>query len=1526
MDYDLNRLGEREFEHLSQALMTAVFKVGVQVFGDGPDGGREASFEGVASIPDDAGGGTWAGYGVLQAKFRRRPDGAGQDAGWFAREVEAELKKWSDPQSGRVQKGRRPELLLLTTNVVLSPAAGTGGADKVNDIVQRYAVQLGVKGWWIWHYDTLCRLLDIHDGVRRTYAGQILPGDVLSQMQDLLQTEPHQGGGAVGWRVRPLAEGNGQGAACPYKGLAAFTEADAGMFFGREQLTARLVDRLSRCFEAGRPLMVIGASGAGKSSALAAGLLPALGRGQLGVPGSAEWPRLLLTPTADPLGALTASLAEVAVQPTEGLIEKCRDQLDGLSAGIRDQAVDPGDGATAARGRVVLVVDQFEELFTQCTDSDARRAFIDALCVAARRSGGAEPPAAVVIGIRADFAAHLAAYPSLREALETRPVFVGPMSPDELRSAIEQPAVAAGLTLESGLVDVVLTELDDRPTGTATAQPGHDVGHLPLLSHALLVTCQRSAGDHLTIAAYHSTGGISRAVASTADEIVGRFDEDHYQTARALLLDLVQIGDGTGDTRRRLSMTRLLGAEDPRRTQRVLAALAAPDARLVTVYEDHVEITHEALLRVWPTLRAWIDSDRSGQRLRQQIEDDAHTWHDDNRDPSHLYRGNRLANALASAGNNRTLAQLSLRAREFLAAARRRARRARQQIIAAVAAVVLLVSGSGITFLVEWRQSVGREEARERAQNATIAEGLIARADTVRSSDVRMSLRLDVAANAIGPGPHPKTDILAALTGTHLAASLTGQKFAVNTVAFAGKKNVLAVGSADGSVILWDTSDPDAPRRLPGPLRGNTGGILAVAFTPDGNLLATAGTGTSKSSSDTTGTTYNSDADVVLWDTSDPTSPRRLGNPLTGQIGNIRGVAFTADAKTLITASTDAKVVLWDIASPAEPRPVGKIEEYDPSGMLAIAVASGSATVAIATYDGARLWDIRDRTRPRRLKNVPEADGSINAIIRDSVTLGEPPVERNDVVDPIWGVAFTPNGSVLATASNHGTILWDVRDPSLPRRLGGPVISGGAGPTAVTFSPDASILATGSGEGTIALWNVRDPAAPAPIATLAAHAKSADAVAFAADGTTLASGSFDTTAALWHVNDPTVALLLPSAQIASKAPMTVPDLTAEPWRPHGEEILQTPDGTTVVQALEEGTVELWDTTRSVDPKSASTLPKTDENAYRRLVDLSPDGTLLVTESFKGYTIMGAFESAKLELWNIGRLTSPRRLFLSPQVAGGDAVASFSGDSNVLAVVGADGKLNLWDTTDRIHPRYRSSPASRLRSTYGYQFSFTADRNTLVLAGGTSKGPGLEIWDISNLTTPKRLAEVTGYAETYTHPMAISPDGKILATVIDNGLSEPATVMLWDLTNKKYPRRIGGALTDAPTGIDSLAFSHDGTILAIEGGFVAGTVVDRTTSFWSVSDPAAATRLNLKLQKVPSDVGVGRISFAPYDATLTAVASGGRPGSLRVLRWDMKILAELSRSVIRYGCQRAGGGLSPAEWERYIPDLPYRRTC
>ncbi len=426
----------------------------------------------------------------------------------------------------------------------------------------------------------------------------------------------------------PIAEAPAPGEP-PFMGLQYFDEADADLFFGREELTAQLAARLritpssSQAAEGVgwggvRFLAVVGASGSGKSSLVRAGMIPALRREH------PHWQIHLITPTAHPIKELAASLTrEVeSVTATATLIddlERDARSLDLAAAKVLKQS-QPGE-------RLLLIVDQFEELFTACKDENEQRAFVDNLmhAVAPETNG----PVIVVITLRADFYAHCARFDLLRQALEQHQAYIGPMSVGELRRAIEEPAQRADWHFQAGLVDLLLHDVGNEP------------GALPLLSHALLATWQRRRGRTLTLQGYTEAGGVNGAIAKTADEVMKSLDPEQQVIARNIFLRLTELGEGTQDTRRRAALSELTPrADEAAATEQVLKTLA--DARLITTGEGVAEVAHEALIREWPTLRTWLDEDREGLRIQRQLTEDAQEWLALQCDDGALYRGTRL--------------------------------------------------------------------------------------------------------------------------------------------------------------------------------------------------------------------------------------------------------------------------------------------------------------------------------------------------------------------------------------------------------------------------------------------------------------------------------------------------------------------------------------------------------------------------------------------------------------------------------------------------------------------------------------------------------------------------------------------------------------------------------------------------------------------------------------------------------------------------------------------------------------------
>lgn len=476
----------------------------------------------------------------------------------------------------------------------------------------------------------------------------------------------------------------------PFQGLQYFDEKDANRFFGREALVSKIVGRLA----ASRFLTVIGASGSGKSSVVRAGVIPALRRGERLADGSlpptdsGQWDIRILTPSAHPLDALAASLTRDA------------ESVSALTALRSDLSQDPHSLSLVARRvlaqenkkHLLLVIDQFEEVFTQCHNDDERRGFIDNLLHAIDPAN--PQPITILLTLRADFYTQLAFQDHLRELVSQNQEFIGAMSRDELTRAILQPAALGNWKVQEGLVEVILDDLGSEP------------GALPLLSHALLETWKRRRGRVLTVSGYTAAGGVRGAIAQTAETVFRqRLSSEQQPIARMIFIKLAEMGEDSLDTRRRAAFSELITrATDTSTIDAVLSILT--DARLVTTGTLEpgdtriVEVAHEALIREWPTLRDWLNQNREGLILHRQLTEDTNDWLKLRRDSGALYRGVRLKQTLEWVTNNADL--ISLAEQEFLDASQKTARkeaglterlvRARwvQALLAAIVILVIL--------------------------------------------------------------------------------------------------------------------------------------------------------------------------------------------------------------------------------------------------------------------------------------------------------------------------------------------------------------------------------------------------------------------------------------------------------------------------------------------------------------------------------------------------------------------------------------------------------------------------------------------------------------------------------------------------------------------------------------------------------------------------------------------------------------------------------------------------------------------
>ncbi|MEU9305456.1 WD40 repeat domain-containing protein [Streptomyces sp. NPDC048269] len=1247
--------------------------------------------------------------------------------------------------------------------------------------------------------------------------------------------------------------GPGDDIACPYPGLQPFEAGQERWFHGRDEVVHLVCQRLDARVRNGGPLVLIGPSGAGKSSLLAAGVLPALKQGRVQAEGSRHWPRLLLTPTEHPAVALAETAGFVNVPETAAAWRadpgQCLTDLHRLAVGKGDRAEDGGHRPPG----LVVVVDQFEEVFTLCTEESEREWFVDLLDRLARPpSPRAQAPSVlVVLGVRADFYTACVDRPQLREALRAEPVLLDPMTEAELRQAILAPARDVGLEIEDGLVELLLADLGS--VGPAAGPDGERAtgtyaGRLPLLAHALRATHGTRSNNLLTVDGYRTTGGIHQAIANTAEGIFGKLPptvHDVPEVARSVFMRLVVVGRDADDARRHIPYDELLRASArPDLAAQVISEFTR--GRLLTLDRDSVAITHEALMRAWPRLRGWIEQDRAGHLVRQDLEEAASAWTRANRDPGLLHRGNRLEAARNWASGRENEVTDGMRA--FLGASgqRERRRRVRRRTTWTVLTTLTLLASvaAGFALRQDARARASATEAlRERDQ--AITARVTAEALRLAPADPSLAAQLSLVAYRMAPDADAASRLLST-QNTPLATRLPGTTASLHTVAYSPDGNTLATGTVyENTVRLWDVRDPGRPRTLVPrlPMDSAVDSVLSVAFSPDGRTLAVAG-----HTGDHTRNSWAGGGFVDLWNVTDPEHPSALGRPVSTDLTSVTSVAFSPDGHTL-AAAVFGEISLWNVTRPAAATPLGEVPGAS-AKISSVGFAPDGRTLAVGGAAGVRLWNV----------SRPEAPAS----------LGQPLTGSGSEVT---SVAFSPDGQTIAAGSADNTVhRWNLADPQHPSSPGPPLTGPTSSVTSVAFSPDGQTIAGGSADNTVHRWNVALPQRPYSLGLpLAGPSNSVMSVAFSPDGRRLAAGNADGAVDLWSL--PATVLIGAGGNVTSVA--------------------FAADGRTLAAGNQNGTVSMWNTTDRNRPTPLGP-PITGPGGPVLSVRFGPDG----------HTLAVGGRDGTVSLWNTADPGHPASLGQPLTGPRGPVHAmAFSPDGRTLAAAGDDpsGTIQLWDVTKPSAPQpMASGVGDGTRSVWS--LAFAADGRTVAVGGDVSNGK-VGVWRMSD-SRLVRLGQPLGQPDGTSASLEFSPDGHTLAVGNSAG-----TVNLWNMTDPHHPASRGKPLAVAAGPITSVAFSPDGRTLAVGGLSSNGTV-----SRWDMTDPDRPSPLG---QPLPLTTGpVHAVTFAPDGHTLAVTSDDGVVGV-----WSLTV-----DEAIRRICAGSTGALGPHQWSRFIPQLPYAPPC
>lgn len=1161
----------------------------------------------------------------------------------------------------------------------------------------------------------------------------------------------------------------------PYKGLRPFEAADFREFFGRERLINKLIQRLCEPGNLTRFLAVVGPSGSGKSSLVKAGLIPAIWRGEL--EGSEKWFVVEMVPGPRPLDELDVALTRIASTQTTNLYEQLQRDEYGL---VRATAlVLPDDGS-----ELLLVIDQFEEVFTLMDDEAARQHFLKLIhaAVTERRSR-----IRVVITLRADFYDRPLHYPDFGELVRNRMETVLPLGAKELEAVIVDPAKGVGVTFENGLVGTIIDDIH------------YQAGALPLLQYGLTELFERREGRVLSQAAYEDMGRATGALANRAEELFREFDENGQDHIRQMFLRLVTLADGIDDTRRRTARSELLSLSpesdllddiiDTFVEHRLLSLDNDPATRRPTV-----EVAHEALLREWQRLSNWLIESRDDIRSQQQITHLALEWYGANHDRSFMLRGARLQQFevwskqteliltpdeqayLTACIANRDQEQAVEQAQQaHVVKLEKRSRNFLRGLVAVMAMATIIAFSLA---RVAQRNEADAERSEAVAErNAQISQSLAlasAAQAALSDGDVEQSLALAVAANQIAEPPIFAQRTLYEIAFTPATQAVVSGGDGWRWFAeISPNGQMIAVDEDNVRYAIWDIHRKEVLIRLDG---NHPDGISGAAFTPDSQHLLVGAW----------------DDSLELWDINTGEIIWSATNPA----GDPNSVVISPDGTLAIVGSELGVATLWDVQTGEF---IDELVGHNPTLQVQGTAFSpdGRLAATASEDDTAIIWNVENREVLHRL----EGHRGI-----------------------VFSVSFSPDGRTLASTSFDNTIiLWDVETGQMLRQL----IGHSDYVFDVDWSFDGSSLLSASRDSTLILWDAADGTR---LHSYRDEAGRSLTVSFIDDRHALSAGSSGNVR-FWSLYDereqqrfdlsgePIYSMSITHdermAAIGTQNAAVLISLSTgddvRRFRYDGgavTSVVFSPDENTLISGFEDNTTIMWDIQTGEEIRrleghsSLTTSAANEEIVFGRILDLavSPDGqrvlsaaedrTMIVWDANTG-EIVHQFESCS-DTINTVAFSPDGRFFV-----GGFGTIS---DPTRGSCPETDFTIHLWDT----------DTGELVRQFVGHegavvQVQFSPNGRWLVSG---SLDETVRLWDVQTGAEIRRFDGHTGGVLS----VDFSGDGRYIVSGASDG-----TVKVWDSETGDLLRQMGehsGQVKHVQFSADSSGIwssSADGTV-------------------------------------------------------------------------------------------------------------------